>query len=434
MIRHIRIARHIWMTLFVCACLFLRAVRAKLQDAPARAAQVKKAEVCRPCFVPTATQEAAKHRPIADKGGRTSKSNIVETLLAAMTTEQKAGQLFFLSLRETDNGKKDEHYSLTDSDKRIMHQVLPGGAVLFGENISSDEQVRRLICDIKSLVRLTQAEYTILPFISVDQEGGRVQRIKHSDALSARDIPPMLEIGNSGKVHNALRIGQTISSDLASLGFNMDFAPVCDVFSNPLNTVIGDRAFSSNPHTAAVMSAAFSRGMRSKRIIPVAKHFPGHGDTQSDSHYEKAVLDKNLSALKKTELLPFRKQIKNGAEAIMAAHITLPQFDNKPATCSRAIITDLLRRRLGFKGVVITDAMGMKAITLQYSNKESALLAIDAGCDMLLMCEDPASVYGAVVDAIERGTISQERLDESIRRILRLKLKYGMITSSCEQG
>lgn len=371
----------------------------------------------------------------------------VEKVLSSMTVEQKAGQLFFVSLREstpmlgaTDaSNQNGAHYTLTEDDKLLLADVSPGGVVLFGENVSSDGQVRRLIDDIKlqsssrvaiaadeDMAGASSRSVDILTFISVDQEGGRVQRIRHTPSLSASTLPPMLEVGASGKTREARRAGRTIGSDLSALGFNMDFAPVCDVFSNPQNTVIGDRAFSREPRAASSMAAAFSVGLKSQRIIPCPKHFPGHGDTQSDSHYGKVILDKSLAQLNKMELIPFRRQIQDHAEAIMAAHITLPQFDDKPATLSRAIITDLLRGRLGFKGVVITDAMGMKAITLQYTNEEAAIMAIDAGCDMLLMCEDSRAAYHAVVSAVKDGTISCGRLDESVRRILLLKARYGL--------
>lgn len=355
-------------------------------------------------------------------------SGSIERALSCMTLEQKAGQMFFLSLRgeEDESGHVARHYTLTDKDKALLSEVMPGGVVLFGENIASDEQVKEFIKTIRFSLRQTHEGCTILPFISVDQEGGRVQRIKHTDTLSATTLPPMLTVGNSGKTRDAFRAGQTIGSDLLALGFNMDFAPVCDVFSNPLNTAIGDRAFSQKARTAASMSVAASKGLRRCRIIPVAKHFPGHGDTQSDSHFEQVILNKSLAQLNKTELIPFRRQIKNGAEAIMAGHITLPQFDEKPATLSYAVITGLLRGKLGFTGVVITDSMGMKAITLQYSKEDAAILAINAGCDMLLMCEDPAAVYRTVLDAVRQGDIKQARIDESVRRILMLKAKYAI--------
>ncbi len=341
-----------------------------------------------------------------------------EGTLAGMTLEEKVGQLFILAYRRDGSGRK-----LTALDQAAVSElagVQPGGIILFRENISTVAQVREFVQAADQAVRLPL-------FVSVDQEGGIVQRVTKTDSIPATVIPPMFEVGRTGDAALAQKVGRVLGSELGVFGFNMDFAPVCDVFSNPSNTVIGNRAFSSDPQAVAELSVSLMNGLRQKNMIPVAKHFPGHGDTDADTHVGYAVSNKTLEELRQTELIPFQAQIAAGVPAIMVAHISLPALngDNTPATLSKRVITDLLRNEMGYNGLVITDALAMGAIVKHYGS-EAAVQALQAGADLLLMPENPVAAYQAVLAAVRSGTLSEARIDESVLRILRVKYQYGL--------
>jgi beta-N-acetylhexosaminidase len=340
-----------------------------------------------------------------------------------LSLEQKVGQMFFLCFRKNADGTDLR----TDSAavRGTIRSIRPGGIVLFGENIHTVGQVRRLIRDM-------QEDCSTPPFIGIDQEGGTVQRIRKTALIPAVTVPSMWAVGKTGDLALARSIGEVLGSELAVFGFNLDFAPDCDVLTNPGNTVIGTRAFSSDPQKAASFSVAVGDGIRSQGIIPVCKHFPGHGGTAADTHEGYAAVSKTLDELRQTELVPFRAQIKSGAEMILAAHISLPKIvgDNTPATLSPKVIQDLLRGELGFHGVIITDAMNMGAVADHYSSGEAAVLAVNAGVDMLLMPADPQAAYSAVLNAVKSGRISESRIDASAARILALKKKYGLFTKN----
>jgi len=333
-----------------------------------------------------------------------------EKILKQMTLEEKVGQLLILPVSEP---------KLSDAQCAFYETIHPGGYIFFPGAIQSTGQIRELNT---ALYKIT----SIPPFLSVDQEGGRVQRVKSIDDHTVSIIPSMRKIGKQGDCALAFDVGTVLGSELRVFGFNMDFAPCADVFSNPENKVIGDRAFSSDPKLTAELSTAMADGLIETGVIPVCKHFPGHGDTYADSHDGYAASGKTLDELYATELIPFIAHIENDTPAIMAAHISLPNIlDNTaPCTMSNTIITGLLREELGYDGVVITDAMNMGAIANTYSSSEAAVTALLAGCDMILMPEDTQSAYDAIIEAIKNGTISEARIDESILRILRLKLQF----------
>ena len=339
----------------------------------------------------------------------------------SMTLEQQVGQLFFLSFRKDEKGANV--YTCGDSEKKLLQEIQPGGVALFGENIATVQQVRQLIQQVQQVCATP-------PFIGVDQEGGSVQRVARSSRISATVVPPMWKVGQTGNPALARQVGGLLGSELRVFGFNLDFAPVCDVFSNPENTVIGTRAFSSDPQQAAVYSKALSAGLRGQGVVPVCKHFPGHGDTIGDTHQGYAVVNKTLEELRKTELVPFQAQIRAGAEMIMAAHISLPKVngDDTPASLSAKVLQGLLRKELGFTGVIVTDALDMGAITQHYSSGEAAVRAVEAGADMLLMPENPHAAYQAVLQAVRSGKLSKARIAASVQRILTLKEKYDLFS------
>lgn len=221
-----------------------------------------------------------------------------------------------------------------------------------------------------------------------------------------------------------------LGKQLATFGFNLNFAPVLDVNSNPNNPVISHRAISHDPTIVAALGIQMMKGIQSENIIPVIKHFPGHGDTSVDSHLALPMVNKSIKELDQVELLPFKKAIEENADVVMIAHILLPQIDKQyPASISKTIITELLREKLGFNGVVITDDMTMKAITNHYSLQEAALLSVKAGNDMILIAHDEDKIFSIIdelVTSVQRGEISEQRINESVMRILKLKEKYQL--------
>lgn len=343
----------------------------------------------------------------------------LQALLDSMTLEEKVCQLFMVT-PEALTGE----YAVTEAKDDFvaeLSQFPVGGVILFAQNLKNPGQC-------KALTEAFQSASRIPLLIGVDEEGGIVSRLGSKENMGVTHFPNMGKIGKSGDTAKAYEVGFTLSGELLVLGFNLDLAPVADVSSNPENPVIGDRAFGSDPVLVSQMVAACVQGFQDGGLSCCLKHFPGHGDTKDDSHTGLAVISKSLEELRQTELPTFAAGIQAGAPVIMTAHISLPAIlgDNTPATLSHEIVTGLLRNELGFEGVVITDAMNMGAITDTYSADEAAVLAVKAGCDMLLMPNDLGKAYNGVLEAVRSGKISMERLNESIERILKLKLEYGI--------
>lgn len=367
--------------------------------------------------------ENTSKSPSAGTDEKSSSSPSVSRVedVSELTLEQKVGQMFFLCFRKETTGANI--LTCTHSVSETLRTIQPGGIILFGENISSVEQVR-------GLIRGMQNKCSIPPFLGVDQEGGTVQRITHTAQIPATVIPPMQSVTQAGSISLARSVGQVIAGELSVFGLNLDFAPDCDVLTNPENTSIGTRSFSSDAATAAAYSTAVAAGIRDEGIIPVCKHFPGLGGASADTHDGFAEVGQTLAQLRGTELVPFREQISAGAEMIMVGHISLPKVtgNNTPASLSPKVITDLLRGELAFGGVVITDSLSMGAVTKTYSSGQAAVLAVQAGDDMLLMPEDPSAAFQAVLSAVRSGKISEERIDASVGRILALKKSHGLFT------
>ena len=258
----------------------------------------------------------------------------------------------------------------------------------------------------------------------VDEEGGSVCRISGRDISGVPYIASMESVGQ-GTAQDAYDTGKQVGTYLRELGFNVDFAPVADVVKDPAGSVIGSRSFGPDAQKDARMTAAFLKGLMSEGVAGTLKHFPGHGDTAGDSHTSAAVSYASLDSLRVCEFLPFTSGIEAGADLVMVGHISLPQVlgDSTPATVSSYVMRTLLRQELGFDGVIITDALNMAAISNLYSSSEAAVLSVEAGADMILMPVDFFSAYQGVLDAVSSGRISRERLDESVRRILKLKYR-----------
>lgn len=337
--------------------------------------------------------------------------------LAAMTVEEKMGQLLIGGFEGTEIG---------DQATRLVQEYQVGGLILYGRNIAGAGQLVTLTNGLKAL-----NGDGIPLFLSVDQEGGGVDRMPPE----VRRTPGAYCVGQTGSVPAAQSYGDVLAAECAAFGLNLDFAPVLDVWSNPGNTVIGQRAFSADARTVAGLGPAAARRMMDQGIIPAVKHFPGHGDTVVDSHVGLPVVDKSLEELEETELIPFRAAIQSAGTdgqvpAVMVAHILLTQLDpERPASLSPAVVTGLLREELGFAGAVLTDDLTMGAVTQSYGLGEAAVLAVEAGCDILLVCHGPDSVPAvrtALLEAAASGRITAERLDESVYRILRLKTEYAL--------
>jgi beta-N-acetylhexosaminidase len=259
--------------------------------------------------------------------------------------------------------------------------------------------------------------------LCIDEEGGRVARIAKNSNFSVPVYTSMEAIGNTGDSRNAYYAGDAIGSYLKLYGLDVDLAPVSDVNTNPNNVVIGDRAFGSNPQLVADMASQFLLGLKNAKVEGCLKHFPGHGDTSTDSHYGYAESLKSWEELSACEMIPFRKGIEAGTQMIMTAHISLPNVTgmSTPSTLLPEILQGKLRGELGYKGIIITDSMAMGAVTQEYEADEAALLAFEAGVDIILDPADYRKAFDAILDAVEAGRISQKTLDERVSRILELK-------------
>lgn len=336
--------------------------------------------------------------------------------IASMTLEQKVGQLFFCSFR-----KDEQNLPVTVCNENIANTIKQyhiGGVVLFGENIDTEQQTKQLIADIK--------KHSDIPlFIGVDEEGGRVSRLHASGKMQVADVPTAKEIGDTNDTNVSYEYAKTIGSELKELGFDVDFAPVADVNTNAYNIVIGDRAFSSDANIAGDMVSAFVKGLQEQNISACAKHFPGHGDTIEDSHNGIALANRTLQQMQQTEWIPFQKAIEQNVDFIMAGHITTPNAttDGLPASLSHEMLTEQLRNNMHFDGIIITDALDMGAITKYYEN--APFDAVCAGADMVLMPFELQKSYETICHAVKEGIITEQELNQKVKRILSLKYDKG---------
>lgn len=313
-------------------------------------------------------------------------------------------------------------YPLKDADPRLedaLKEFPSGGFFLDASNMASGDRLRSLTAALLDWSNIP-------PLIFCDEEGGSVSRLMQN--VGTTKIGAMYSYRNDG-AEKAFSNAEIIGRDLLTYGLNADLAPVADVWSNPMNTVIRTRAYSDDFSQAAELVASAVEGFHSAGVICTLKHFPGHGDTLADSHNGKVYVTKSLEELREEELLPFKAGIDAGADMVMLGHLIVTALDEEPAPLSYTVVTELLREELGFQGVVLTDAMEMDALG-SYGVGEAALLAVQAGVDLLLCPGDPEAALRALETAVAEGVLSEERIDESVLRILSLKEKYGLLSEN----
>ncbi|NMA65192.1 MAG: glycoside hydrolase family 3 protein [Clostridiaceae bacterium] len=341
----------------------------------------------------------------------------VDEIINLLTLEEKIGQMFFIAKRTKDDGQWQ--LSFDKNLRRIIETYKPGGFIFFQENLDTISQTQSFIEDL-------QNASSIPMFIGIDEEGGIVTRLNKAENLHSTIMPEPYTIGATKNPQNAYDVSKAISREIKSLGFNLNFAPVADVFSNPKNRVIGKRAYSSDPDLASRMVTEAVNATVESGIIPVIKHFPGHGDTLQDSHTGIAIVENDIERLRSFELLPFRAGIEAGVPMVMTAHVLTPHItdDELPATLSKTMLEDILRNELEFDGIIITDGLEMSAISSYFSEEEAVVMAMNAGVDILLLPKNLENAYDALLTAVKQGKISEERINASVRRILKVKLDY----------
>ncbi|MEQ1757496.1 MAG: beta-N-acetylhexosaminidase [Vicinamibacterales bacterium] len=334
-----------------------------------------------------------------------------------MALRREIGQLLIGSLPGT---------TIPQELRSLAREFQFGGVTLFKRNIEAPEQVEELSRDLQELT----VEQPL--WIAVDQEGGRVARLRSPFT----EWPPMASLGRSGDPALATRFAAAMATEMRAVGITLDYAPVLDIHTNPKNPVIGDRALSEDAAKVAALGAAIITGLQSNGVAACGKHFPGHGDTSVDSHFELPIVDHPPDRIRRVECVPFIEAIRQGVAFIMTAHMLVPSIDDQyPATLSRRIVHDLLRDELDFDGVILSDDLEMKALASDYSVADAAVRAIQAGCDGVLVCRhlsgEPhndinvqGSVLEALIHAVEDGTIPRGRIDDALKRQRRAKERF----------
>lgn len=342
--------------------------------------------------------------------------------LANLSIEDKIGQMIISGFPGTE---------LDTETEDLIRKGQLGGVILFGPNIHDQKQLQTLINEVKE----SNGEGQLPLFISVDEEGGRVSRLPEGKT----EFPSNQQIGKYNNADLSAQIGSVIGTELGAFGFNLNFAPVLDIFSNPENTVIGNRSFGDSAETVSELGIATMKGMQETGVIAAVKHFPGHGDTKVDSHIGLPVVQKTKEELAELELVPFQAAIEDGADMMMAAHIQYPKIDAslRPASLSEIMLSTLLREEMGYDGVVITDDLEMGAIQQNYGSGEAALMAIQAGADVVLFGHTPAKAekaYNTLLQAVRKGELSAADIDRKVLRILTLKYKYELTNEPVEES
>lgn len=334
--------------------------------------------------------------------------------LLEMSLEEKIGQLLIIGL---------EDKVVNDTTRIMIEEYKVGGFIYFARNIESDIQLLNLTNDLKSLNENNPAPL----FVSIDEEGGRVSRLPKE----YKRLPESKTIGDFNDPQLSYEYGELLGLRLNTIGINLNFAPVLDINSNSNNPVIGNRSFGNTADVVSTNGISLLKGIESTGVIPTVKHFPGHGDTSIDSHINLPIVNKNLKELEDLELIPFKLAIEENVDMIMVAHILFPELDPIfPSTMSNKILTELLRKDLGFDGIIISDDMTMGAVIENYTLDVAVLEFLKAGGDIALIChgqDNPIKVINFIKESINNGEITLEEIDEKVYRILSLKEKYKLI-------
>ncbi|MEI4771708.1 beta-N-acetylhexosaminidase [Psychrobacillus sp. FJAT-51614] len=342
----------------------------------------------------------------------------ISEVISKMSLEDKIGQMILAGVSGT---------TMDANAKKLIGQFHVGGIIFYKYNFDTPAQTVQLVNQLKA------KNSSSLPLIlSVDQEGGRVTRLPGGLV----NFPPNKQIGQVNNPDFSYKVGTLLGHELKEFGLNLDFAPVLDINSNPNNPVIGDRSFGNNPEIVSKLGIQTMKGIQSQNVITTIKHFPGHGDTSVDSHLDLPIVNKSLNQLKELELIPFERAINQGADVVMVAHILLPQLDKtNPGTMSKAVMTNLLRKQLGFTGVIMTDDMTMGAITEHFDIGKASVESVKAGSDIILVGHDynnVVQIISSLKAAVQNGEISEQRLNESLERIIQLKRKYSINDTKVE--
>ncbi|MBB6024436.1 beta-N-acetylhexosaminidase [Paenibacillus sp. JGP012] len=345
-----------------------------------------------------------------------SLKDTVKQRLGQMSLRDKIGQMLLCGFHGTEPEGEVE---------KLLRGYPIGGVVYFARNVVSPEQVERLSSGLQDIA---QASGTVPLWIAIDQEGGMVARITQGIAL----MPGQMAIAAAGSTQDAYEAARISGMELKSMGINMNFAPVLDVNNNANNPVIGVRSFGESPEAVAEFGAATIGGFQNAGIAATAKHFPGHGDTDTDSHLDLPVITHDRARVNQVELAPFRAAIVEGVDAMMSAHIYFPALepDRLPVTLSHSVLTGLLRKELGYEGIIVTDCMEMNAIAVHYGTVDAAVLAVEAGADMVLISHTAQlqmEAFAALENAVSSGRISERRINESVKRLLTYKAKRGLL-------
>lgn len=363
----------------------------------------------------TTTEEQTADSQETTEVTEEEKPSLVDEILAGMTLHEKVCQMMFVTPEELTG--EDGVTVAGDATRQALENYPVGGIVYFAKNLESQDQVKEMIDN-------SQKYSSIGLFVATDEEGGVVNRLM--DTVGTTYIGSMYYYKDDGD-ETAYENTYTIANDMSALGFNLDFAPVADVWSNPDNTVIGERAYSDDYAQAAELVGNAVKGFNDGGVMCTLKHFPGHGDTAEDSHYSSAYVHRTKEEIMADEMQPFRSGIEAGAEFVMVGHLIVPDIDEVPATLSYKIVTGILRDELKFEGVAITDSFEMESIADNYSVDDAVVMSVKAGMDMILQPKDMASAVNSIEQAVADGELSEDRIDESVRRILTLKESRGLL-------
>lgn len=407
-----------YLTLFIFVCLLIGGIVGGIYylSAQEQAQEESNASVSEDIEQMMGTEETLVKpteapETIPEKTPEEKLDEIIDAAIDVMPLEDKVAGLFIVT-PEAITGV-DTAIQAGDGTKDALNQYAVGGLVYFKKNIRSAEQLTEMLTNTAAYSR-----YPI--FLAVDEEGGSVSRV--AEAGLAENVGSAQDIGSGADPALAYAAGQNVATYLGTYGFNLDFAPVADIY-NVENSIIGNRAYGSDSAIVTSMAVSMLQGLEDNGVSACLKHFPGIGSSTEDTHTGMAVSNRTLDEFRAAEFVVFKNGIDAGVDFIMISHLSVPAItgDNTPATLSSVVVTDLLRTELGYDGVIITDAMNMEAVSTYYGADEAAILALKAGCDMILMPDDFELAYQGVLAAVQNGTISEERINDSLRRIYRIK-------------